>query len=211
MHNQKLKNMNIKLSSIFRRNFIAVAAVFFASVVSTPVFSDSNGTNSMIKMTTSKGDLLIELYADKAPETVSNFLQYVESGFFDGLIFHRVIKGFMIQGGGFTPDMAEKANGAPIQNEADNGLTNEVGTLAMARTGDPHSATSQFFINLVDNGFLNHTGKNQQGWGYAVFGKVVEGLEVVTEIGDVATGQSGRFSDVPVEPVVILKAEKAAE
>ncbi len=165
----------------------------------------------MIKMTTSKGDLLIELYADKAPETVSNFLQYVESGFFDGLIFHRVIKGFMIQGGGFTPDMAEKANGAPIQNEADNGLTNEVGTLAMARTGDPHSATSQFFINLVDNGFLNHTGKNQQGWGYAVFGKVVEGLEVVTEIGDVATGQSGRFSDVPVEPVVILKAEKAAE
>jgi len=176
-----------------------------------PVLSDSNGTNSMIKMTTSKGDLLIELYADKAPQSVSNFLQYVESGFFDGLIFHRVIKGFMIQGGGFTADMAEKSNGAPIQNEADNGLTNDLGTLAMARTGDPHSATSQFFINLVDNGFLNHTGKNPQGWGYAVFGKVVEGLEVVTEIGDVATGQSGRFSDVPVEPVVIVKAEKVAE
>jgi len=200
-----------QLFSLSRRHLLAIAGLVFASVISTPVFSDSNGTKPMIKMTTSKGEILIELYADKAPQTVSNFLQYVESGFFDGLIFHRVIKGFMIQGGGFTPDMAEKANGTPIENEADNGLTNDVGTLAMARTGDPHSATSQFFINLVDNGFLNHTGKNQQGWGYAVFGKVVEGLDVVTEIGEVSTGQSGRFSDVPVEPVVIEKAEKVVE
>ncbi|MBX2867458.1 MAG: peptidyl-prolyl cis-trans isomerase [Acidiferrobacterales bacterium] len=203
----------MNLLSNVHRGLVVSVFLFFASVFSLPAFSDAhsnsetNGTKSMIKMTTSKGELLIELYEDKAPETVKNFRQYVESGFFDGLIFHRVIKGFMIQGGGFMSDMTEKPNGTPIQNEADNGLKNEVGTLAMARTGDPHSATSQFFINLVDNDFLNHTGKNSQGWGYAVFGKVVDGLDVVTEIGDVATGQSGRYSDVPLEAVVIEKAE----
>jgi len=202
-----MTKMTSSRSSLSRRRLIAVAGIFIASIFVMPAFSDTNGTNSMIKMTTNKGEILIELYEDKAPETVKNFRQYVETGFYDGLIFHRVIKGFMAQGGGFAPDMTEKANGAPIQNEADNGLTNDTGTLAMARTGDPHSATSQFFINLVDNGFLNHTGKNPQGWGYAVFGKVVEGMEIVTAIGDVATGQSGRFSDVPVEPVVIEKAE----
>ncbi len=207
------KKMNTNLLTFSRRGVIVLVSIIFASVFSMPAFSDAhsnsetNGNKSMIKMTTSKGELLIELYEDKAPETVKNFRQYVESGFFDGLIFHRVIKGFMIQGGGFMSDMTEKPNGSPIQNEADNGLKNELGTLAMARTGDPHSATSQFFINLVDNDFLNHTGKNSQGWGYAVFGKVVEGLDVVTEIGDVSTGQSGRFSDVPLEAVVIEKAE----
>ena len=161
----------------------------------------------MIKLTTSMGDITLEMYADEAPETVKNFLGYVESGFFDGLIFHRVINGFMVQGGGFTPDMGQKSTGDPIVNEADNGLRNDTGTIAMARTGDPHSATAQFFINLVDNDFLNHTGKNAQGWGYAVFGKVSEGLDVVKAIGNVETGRVGPYGDVPVEPVVIQKAE----
>lgn len=157
----------------------------------------------MIKLTTNKGDITIEMYANEAPVTVQNFLGYVESGFFDGLIFHRVIKGFMIQGGGFTPDMQQKSTGDPIQNEADNGLKNETGTIAMARTGDPHSATAQFFINLENNDFLNHTAKNPQGWGYTVFGKVTEGLEVVEHIGGVSTGRVGPYSDVPEEPVII--------
>lgn len=157
----------------------------------------------MIKLTTSKGEITIEMYPDEAPATVQNFLSYVESGFFEGLIFHRVIEGFMIQGGGFTPDMQQKESGDPIQNEADNGLKNETGTLAMARTGDPHSATAQFFINLENNDFLNHTGKNPQGWGYAVFGKVTEGLDVVNQIGSVTTDRAGSYSDVPVEPVII--------
>ena len=163
-------------------------------------------TNSMIKLSTNKGDIVLELYSDKAPNTVANFKQYVSDGFFDGLIFHRVISGFMIQGGGFTPDMKQKETGDPIENEADNGLKNVTGTVAMARTGDPHSATAQFFINLEDNGFLDHTGKNPQGWGYAVFGKVTEGLDVVKEIGQVSTGRSGPYSDVPVDPVVIESA-----
>jgi peptidyl-prolyl cis-trans isomerase B (cyclophilin B) len=160
----------------------------------------------MIKMETSMGDIVIELDFDKAPKSAANFQQYVEDGFYDGLIFHRVINGFMVQGGGMDENMKEKETRAPIENEADNGLKNQCYTLAMARTMDPHSASSQFFINVKDNGFLNHTGKNPQGWGYAVFGKVVEGTDVVDKIKGVTTGRNGYHDDVPVEPVFITKA-----
>lgn len=159
--------------------------------------------NIMITIQTNHGTIEAELYSADAPVTVDNFLKYVREGFYDGTIFHRVIPGFMIQGGGFEPGMVNKDNGAPIPNEANNGLLNEPGTFAMARTGDPHSATSQFFINAADNGFLNHTGENPSGWGYAVFGKVTTGMDVVALIEQVATGQSGGHGDVPVEDVII--------
>jgi peptidyl-prolyl cis-trans isomerase B (cyclophilin B) len=161
----------------------------------------------MIKMTTTKGDIVLELDNEKAPKTSENFLNYVNSGFYDGTIFHRVIKGFMIQGGGMEPGMREKATQAPIQNEADNGLVNAVGTIAMARTNDPHSATAQFFINVNNNDFLNHRAPDVNGWGYAVFGKVVEGMEVVDAIVAVQTGRHGMHDDVPLEDVVIEKVE----
>ena len=160
----------------------------------------------MIKFSTNKGDISIELDFESAPNTAANFQQYVEEGFYDGKIFHRVIDGFMIQGGGFDPDMQESETRAPIENEADNGLKNTIGTLAMARTQDPHSASAQFFINVNDNDFLNHSGKNTQGWGYAVFGKVVEGMDVVDEIKKVATGSNGMHQDVPSEAIVIESA-----
>lgn len=160
----------------------------------------------MIKLETSKGDIQIELDSEKAPVTVENFLGYVRSGHYNGTIFHRVIDGFMIQGGGFDYEMKQKDTGEPIKNEADNGLKNEKYTLAMARTMDPHSATAQFFINVADNSFLNHTAPNPRGWGYAVFGKVVEGQDVVEEIRKVKTGSHGPHQDVPVEPVVITRA-----
>lgn len=153
------------------------------------------------------GDIVIDLDAAKAPKTVENFLQYVNEGHYDGTIFHRVIDGFMIQGGGMTADMKEKPTRAPIANEADNGLKNEAYSVAMARTMDPHSATAQFFINVKKNDFLNHTAKTPQGWGYAVFGKVVKGHGVVNQIKGVATGRQGMHDDVPKEPVTILKAE----
>ena len=159
----------------------------------------------MIKMTTTLGDITIELDAEKAPVSSANFIQYVNDGFFDGTIFHRVINNFMIQGGGFTPDMAQKPTNAPIENEAKNGLKNDIGTIAMARTMDPHSATAQFFINVSNNSFLDYPG--QDGWGYAVFGKVVDGMDVVNKIKDVQTGNKAGHSDVPVEPIVIEKAE----
>jgi peptidyl-prolyl cis-trans isomerase B (cyclophilin B) len=161
--------------------------------------------NPTVKIETSKGDISVELYADKAPKTVENFISYVKDGFFDGTIFHRVIPNFMIQGGGFTADMKEKPNKETIENEADNGLKNEVGTLAMARTSNPHSATSQFFINVKDNDFLNFTGQNQQGWGYCVFGKVTEGMDVIKEMEKVATGTSGMHQDVPKEAITMTK------
>ncbi len=161
-----------------------------------------------VALDTNHGRIVLELDADKAPKTVENFLQYVRSGFYDGTIFHRVIPDFMIQGGGFATDMRQKPTKAPIQNEADNRVLNDRGTIAMARTNDPHSATAQFFINLKDNTFLNHTGKNPQGWGYAAFGKVVEGTDVVDRIARVRTGSRGGHENVPTEPVVI---EKAAE
>jgi len=159
-----------------------------------------------VQLMTSKGPIVVELYPDKAPESVRNFLAYVEDGFYDGTIFHRVIPNFMIQGGGFTPDMIKKPTGDPIPNEADNGLHNDRGTLAMARTSNPHSATAQFYINLVDNAPLNHTSKDLRGWGYAVFGRVVEGMVVVDAIGQVPTGRQGTMSNAPLEPVKILKA-----
>jgi cyclophilin family peptidyl-prolyl cis-trans isomerase len=163
----------------------------------------STGTNPMVEMRTSLGTMKIELHPDKAPTTVENFLQYAREGFYDGTVFHRVISGFMIQGGGFTPDMSEKETRAPIENEASNGLKNVRGSLAMARTGDPHSASSQFFINTVDNPFLDFTAETVQGYGYAVFGQVVEGLETLDAIKKVSTASRGGYDDVPVDPVVI--------
>ena len=163
----------------------------------------------MVKLQTSLGTITLELDAGRAPETVKNFLAYVESGHFNNTVFHRVIDGFMIQGGGFEPGMNQKPCGEPIKNEADNGLRNERGTIAMARTSDPHSASAQFFINLKDNAFLNHTTPSGQGWGYCVFGKVVEGMDVVDKIKSVKTGTKGFHQDVPVEDVIIEKAEAA--
>ena len=165
----------------------------------------------MVKLETSMGDIVLALDAEKAPKTVENFLAYVEKGHYDGTIFHRVIDGFMIQGGGFTEDMQQKATDDPIENEADNGLTNDAYTIAMARTMDPHSATAQFFINVKKNDFLNHTAKNEQGWGYTVFGKVVKGHGVVNKIKGAATGRSGMHDDVPKEPIIITKAELVEE
>ena len=162
----------------------------------------TNG-NIMVVLHTNYGDIKLELDAEKAPKTVANFLEYVQSGHFDGTIFHRVIDGFMIQGGGFEPGMVQKSTKMPIENEADNGLSNEVGTIAMARTMDPHSASAQFFINVKDNQFLDHTGKTSQGWGYCVFGKVVEGMEIVNQIKAVKTTFRAGHQDVPVEDVVI--------
>jgi peptidyl-prolyl cis-trans isomerase B (cyclophilin B) len=157
----------------------------------------------MITFNTNKGAISIELDFDKAPKSAANFLAYARDGFYNGTIFHRVIDNFMIQGGGFEPGMQQKDNGEPIENEADNGLPNLTGTLAMARTMDPHSATSQFFINVADNAFLNHSGKNPQGWGYAVFGRVVEGMDVVNSIKSVATTSKAGHQDVPVEDIII--------
>lgn len=164
---------------------------------------------STVTLETSHGNIVIELDEAKAPETVKNFLAYVNDGFYDGTIFHRVIPNFMIQGGGFTPDMAQKNTQAAIQNEADNGLSNDRGTIAMARTNDPHSATAQFFINHNDNTFLNHTSPTAQGWGYCVFGKVSDGMEAVDAIAAVSTGNAGGHADVPVETVSINKATVA--
>lgn len=156
---------------------------------------------------TSMGDFTVELEPDLAPQTVENFLNYVREGHYNGTIFHRVIKGFMIQGGGFDKNFERQETGKPVENEADKGLENERGTIAMARTGDPHSATDQFFVNSVFNGFLNHRSKTQQGWGYTAFGKVIDGMNIVGRIGRVDTGPAGPFpSDVPLEPVIIKKA-----
>lgn len=160
----------------------------------------------MITLHTNYGDIVIELDFEKAPKSAANFKQYVEEGFYNGTIFHRVIDGFMVQGGGFTEDFQQKETREMIQNEADNGLQNLTGTLAMARTNDPHSATAQFFINVKDNSFLNHSGKNTSGWGYCVFGKVVDGMDVVNKIKGVKTGTKGFHQDVPKEAVIIQSA-----
>ena len=161
----------------------------------------------MVVLRTNYGDIKLELDAEKAPKTVANFLEYVQSGHFDGTIFHRVIDGFMIQGGGFEPGMVQKSTRMSIENEADNGLSNQAGTIAMARTMDPHSASAQFFINVKDNQFLDHTGKTSQGWGYCVFGKVVEGMDIVNKIKAVKTTFRAGHQDVPVEDVVIESAQ----
>jgi len=174
------------------------------------LISSANAANDVtlkqVKIETSEGNIVLELDITRAPLSVLNFMKYVRSGFYDGTIFHRVIKNFMIQGGGFTPEMERKQPNAPILNEADNGLKNTRGTIAMARTNDPHSATAQFFINVTDNPFLNHTSKSPRGWGYTVFGKVIKGMNVVDKIRNQRTGPNGPFpSDVPVKMVLIQK------
>ncbi|MEW6164795.1 MAG: peptidylprolyl isomerase [Pseudomonadota bacterium] len=167
--------------------------------------SSAWAANPQVELKTSHGAIVLELDAAKAPKTVENFLQYVRDGFYDGTVFHRVIDGFMIQGGGFTSDLKQKDTRAPIANEAKNGLRNTIGSIAMARTADPHSASAQFFINLVDNAPLDYPSRD--GWGYAVFGRVVQGLDVVRKIGKVATGNAGFHQNVPVTPVVIESAK----
>lgn len=182
-----------------------LAPLFIASF-SLAAQAEGGSAQPKVKLSTNHGDIVIALNADKAPETVKNFIQYVESGFYDGTIFHRVIENFMIQGGGFDESFQQKKTQAPIQNEADNGLNNKRGSIAMARTGDPHSATAQFFINTKDNDFLNYRGKTMQDWGYAVFGEVIEGMDVVDAIRQVSTTMRGPHQDVPAENVVIEKA-----
>lgn len=183
-------------------------ALLFVAAVAGSGGSGEAGTpaSPRVALETSKGRIVLELDAARAPKTVENFLAYVRAGHYDGTIFHRVIDGFMVQGGGFTAEMQQKPTRPPVGNEADNGLKNLRGTVAMARTMDPHSASAQFFVNTVDNSFLDHTSKSPQGWGYAVFGKVVEGMEVVDAIAKVATATRSRMENVPVEPVVIQKA-----
>ena len=178
-----------------------IASLLLAGTAAT-AFAD----NPVVELRTSEGPIVIELYEDKAPKTVSNFVSYVEQGFYDGTIFHRVIDGFMIQGGGFDTRMQQKKAGAPIENEANNGLRNEVGTIAMARTPNPHSATAQFFINVADNEFLNYRSPDMQGWGYAVFGRVIEGMDVVGKIAKTATGNASGHQNVPLQPIVIEAA-----
>ena len=190
-----------------RRSICLATALFLLAATGTAL-----AENPSVRMTTSQGTITLELYPDKAPKTVENFLAYVDSGFYAGTTFHRVIEGFMIQGGGFTEDMKKKPTRDPIDNEADNGLKNDRGTIAMARTAIPDSATAQFFINHKDNAFLNHTGKTPRGWGYAVFGKVTDGMEVVDAIAKVPTGAKGPFpKDVPDTPVVIESIERVTE
>jgi peptidyl-prolyl cis-trans isomerase B (cyclophilin B) len=167
--------------------------------------------SNQVKLETSYGDIVIALNSAAAPVTVANFLGYVDSGFYNGMIFHRVIPGFMIQGGGYDSAMTEKTTRPPIKNEAGNGLKNDRGTIAMARTADPNSATAQFFINTVDNGFLNHKDTTMQGWGYCVFGKVIKGMEVVDSIAKTSTTRKGAFENVPVTPMVIKKASLIGE
>lgn len=188
--------------------FAAISSLFlFQTVKGEKTMNDS--TNPTVLIETTMGNITIELDAKNAPISTENFLAYVEDGYFVDTTFHRVIPGFMIQGGGITADMADKpSKRASIQNEANNGLANERGTLAMARTNDPHSATSQFFINHSDNAFLNHSSETMQGWGYAVFGKVTEGMDIVDEIAKVQTGNKGGHQDVPVETITITGAKK---
>lgn len=182
------------------RSIVAVA-------VSLTLAGAAHAANPTVRMTTSMGDLELELDAVKAPVTVKNFLGYVDSGFYNGTIFHRVIPNFMIQGGGFEPGMKQKTTREPIVNEADNGLKNTTGSIAMARTMNPHSASAQFFINTVDNEMLNHRGKSTSGWGYAVFGKVTKGMDVVMKISGTKTGFNAGHDDVPVQDVVIKRME----
>ena len=193
----------------FNKFFNSRAAAFLSAVIlvlaSIGVATANSGDKVMVEMHTSKGLITLELDAEKAPVTVANFIEYVNSGHFDGTIFHRVIPGFVIQGGGLESGMKEKPTQAPIENEADNGLKNVTGSICMARTNDPHSATSQFFINLKDNQFLDHTEKSPQGWGYAVFGQVTDGMDVVEAIAAVQTGNAGFHQDVPVEDIVVEK------
>jgi len=193
------------------QRWIVVVVLFLALGFSGigPTFADE--TKPRVKLTTSMGDIVLELDRSAAPKTVANFLAYVKDGHYNGTIFHRVIAGFMIQGGGFTADMRRKPTRAPIRNEADNGLSNRIGTIAMARTNDPHSASAQFFINVKDNDFLDHRAKSAKGWGYCVFGKVVDGMNVVRAIEHVKTTSRAGMRDVPRTPVVIERAILVSE
>jgi len=185
---------------------IIISTLFFSTL--TLATDNQKMSTKQVKLTTNQGEIILELDAAKAPKTVENFIAYVEDGFYEGIIFHRIIPNFMAQGGGFSADFKQKETSKTIENEADNDLKNDRGTIAMARTSDPHSASAQFFINLSDNDFLNYTSKTQQGWGYAVFGKVTEGMDVVDKMAAIPTGSGGMFpTDVPQEQVIIEKAE----
>lgn len=192
-----------EILTLFRTPHVSGANPQWIGYNGDQIFTPNLQGVSMITLHTTYGDIGIELDFDNAPKSAANFLQYARDGFYTGTIFHRVIDGFMIQGGGMTSDLNQKPTRDAIENEADNGLKNVTGSLAMARTNDPHSATAQFFINVRDNDFLNHTGKTAQGWGYAVFGKVVEGMDVVNKIKSVPTGNKGFHQDVPVDAVEI--------
>jgi peptidyl-prolyl cis-trans isomerase B (cyclophilin B) len=195
-----------------RASLLALAICLMAGLIlGTGQSCRAERSHPLVKLETSMGDITLELYPDKAPATVANFLEYVKAGFYHGTIFHRVINGFMIQGGGMDAQMHEKPTRAPIKNEADNGLKNEPYTIAMARTSNPDSATAQFFINVANNTFLNHTAKTPQGWGYAVFGKVIKGQDVVDKIKAVPTTTVGPYQNVPQEPVTIIKATVVTE
>ncbi len=189
------------------RKLIIFMMLILTSTLSFATEKSMSTAQPKVKLTTTLGEIIIQLNTEKAPVSSANFLDYVKAGFYDGTIFHRVIPGFMAQGGGFDTSFAQKTTKAPIINEADNGLTNKRGTLAMARTNDPNSATAQFFINYKDNSFLNHTGKNASGWGYAVFGEVIEGLDVVDAMAKEPTSNRGGHQDVPNKDIIIDKAE----
>ena len=189
------------------RKIILFMILLLTSTLSFATEKTMSDTPTKVKLTTNLGEIIIQLNAEKAPISSANFLTYVNEGFYNGTIFHRVIPDFMAQGGGFDTSFNQKAVHAPIKNEADNGLKNTRGTLAMARTNDPNSATAQFFINLKDNAFLNHTGKNASGWGYAVFGEVIEGMDVVDTMAKQPTGNRGGHQDVPKTDIIIEKAE----
>ncbi|MBI3900472.1 MAG: peptidylprolyl isomerase [Gammaproteobacteria bacterium] len=184
------------------------ALPLFVTLLIAPLISIAADVSPKVRITTSAGVIEIELDAKKAPVSTANFLRYVDKGFYNGTIFHRIIPGFMVQGGGFLPGLKQKPTDSPIKNEADNGLKNLAGTIAMARTMDPDSASAQFFINTIDNNFLDHRAKNPQGWGYAVFGKVTKGMDVVKKIESAPAGTTGPFENVPREDIVIKKAER---
>jgi len=191
-----------------RKQFLfSLILIFLSPILSATETKALEPNTPTVKLETSLGDIIIKLDPEKAPKTTENFISYVNDGFYDGTIFHRVIKGFMAQGGGFTKDYKQKSVKGQIRNEADNGLKNNRGTIAMARTSDPHSATAQFFINYKDNSFLNFKSQTSQGWGYTVFGEVTEGMDVVDDMAKIQTGSGGQFgSDVPQTPIVIYKA-----
>jgi len=197
---------------MIRRRFLALASAILATLSLTACAGEAQSTTKknhpQVLIETNYGSIIVELYPEKAPETVKNFLQYVNEGFYNGTIFHRVIPNFMIQGGGYTEDMQKKITHAPIHNEADNGLRNRIGTIAMARTSDPHSATAQFFINVANNTFLDFREKTSRAYGYAVFGRVIKGMKVVNKIRQVKTGFKDGMKDVPINPVMIIKARQ---
>ena len=206
-----IQNQKIKMIKNTYLSTVALICITISSCYGDSIHKINHGEETkLIKLTTTKGNIVIKLFSDKAPETVKNFLNYTENGNYNGTIFHRVIQNFMVQGGGLMPDMSEFVSNAPVVNESNNDLSNKKGTVAMARTSDPHSATSQFFINLKDNDFLDK--KNApDGYGYCVFGEVVEGMDIVENIGTVSTGNTGGHGDVPQEPIVVEKVEVIEE